>query len=340
MRIDSREYDIQRLVLGVVLSFGIATFFAWPLAYLSAIAVCILLAARKPITVSMSMAVTAIVFVSVNIIYWIFSWLGNYPSVMVIALFIACYMTLYRAATGGSKIITLTLFLAVLVIPTSFNLAHDLAWIVVKWLPINTFLGFLIASICLLLMPLSPKIKQVDDSLNYTPAQAHTRALELSIAVMPVVVIFWLDASIDILQLLFLALFVHRLVECPSLRYKVTIGYFIANIAGGALAVIAFELLVVSPSFFMLMLLSLIVVSILSLRMFSDEKNTVLSFTSINAYIALMGATVMYNLSDAEIAYFTRLIQIALIALYLLVFFALYDVARGCLTRTSHANQN
>lgn len=329
MRTSSIDSDIKRLVLGVVLSLGIATLCAWPLAYLSTIAVCILLASRKPITLVMSIAILIIVTLSTNVIYWAFSWLKHYPSLTLLGLFFASYITLYRTATGGSKIITLTLFMAILIIPTSMHLAPDLAWFITKWLPINVFIGFLVASVCLLAMPLSPKLKLIEDNLQFTSKKAHIRALELSLAIMPVVITLWLTASIDILMFVFLTLFVHRLVESPSLRYKVTIGYFVANTIGGALAVVTFEILIISPNLLIFLLLSLIAVSLLSLKMFTDEKNTVLSFTSINAYIALTGATVLYNVTDAEIAYVPRLTQIALISVYLLFFFALYNFVKS-----------
>lgn len=319
------QTDVRRLVLGVLASFCLALFIAWPLAYLSTIATCILLASRKPITLVMSIAVTLITLLLCNFIYWLFSWFGQYPALMLFGLFIFSYVIFYRSATGGAKIITLTALMAVLIIPTTYNFSSDFAWIVTKWLPINVLVGFLVAYFSLAVMPLPQDLKVVDDNLYFSPKQASARALELSSAVVVFIWIFWAQGWTDMLMLVFLTLFIHRLVECPSLRYKVTLGYFAANVIGGAFAVVSFQLLatVTNPLFFIL--LSALVFSLLSLKAFTDEQHTTLAFTMINSFVALMGTSVLYNMVDSQVPYVTRLSQIVAIALYLLVFFGLYD---------------
>ncbi len=325
MPINSQQADTRRLVLGVLISFTLALFIAWPLAYLSTIATCILLAARKPITIVMAIAVSLITLVIVNIIYWLFSWFGQFHLVMLAGLFIFCYLTFYRAATGGSKIITLAALLAALIIPTTFNFSSDLAWVVTKWLPINVLVGFLVAALALILMPLPADLEVIDDNLYFSPEQAHSRALELSSAVLIFIAIFWSQGWTDILMLVFLSLFIHRLVECPSLRYKVTFGYLAANVVGGAMAVAAFQLLVVATNPLFFILLSALVFSLLSLKAFTDIQQTTLAFTAINSFVALMGTSVLYYQIDTQVPYLTRLSQIVAIAAYLLVFFGLYD---------------
>lgn len=325
MPTNNRQRDIKRLVLGVLLSFCLGLFIAWPMAYLSTIGVCILLTARKPITISMAVIVILIIVVIVNIFYGLFSWFGQYNLMLLSVLFIFCYLIFYISATGGAKIITLTALMAALIIPTSYNFSSEMAWLVTKWLPINVFISFLVASFFLALIPLSDDAEVVDDNLNFTPEQAHARALELSAGVLLFVTIFWSQGWTDILMLVFLTLFVHRLVECPSLRYKVTLGYLAANVVGGALAVVSFQLLVAATNPIFFVLLSALVFSVLSLKAFTDEQKTTLTATAMNAFVALMGTSVLYYQVDAEVPYITRLSQIVAIAVYLLLFFAIYD---------------
>ena len=319
------QRDQQRLVLGVMLSFTLALFIAWPLAYLSAIASCILLASRKPISLVMCIAVTLITALLANLIYWLFSWFGQYSALMLLGLFICCYLTFYRAATGGAKIITLTALLAILIIPTSYHFSPELAWLTTKWLPINVLVGFSVAFISLAVLPLPTSQTVVDDNLYFSAKQAHIRALELSAAVSLFIALFWAQGWTDILMLVFLSLFVHRLVECPSLRYKVTFGYLAANIVGGAFAVLCFELLAAATQPILLLLLCTLALSLLSIRAFTDEQQTVLAFTMVNSFIALMGTATLYTPIDSQVPYLNRLLQISAIALYLLLFFAIYE---------------
>ncbi|MGB0899673.1 MAG: DUF2955 domain-containing protein [Psychrobium sp.] len=325
MPTDSRQLDIVRLVCGVMVSFTLAMLIAWPMAYLSTIATCILLASRKNITVVMALAVTVVVAMLVNVCYWLFNWLGNFPLTMLLGLFIGCYVSFYRAANGGSKIITLIAVFAIIMIPTSYNISPDLSWVVSKWLIINTLIGFMVTTLTILVVPIDPNLSQTPDNISLGSLQAHKRALELSLAVLPVIGFFWLTNSTDVLLLVFTTLFVHRLVESPSLRFQVTLGYLLANIAGGAVAVMAYELLVMSPNLPFMLALFLTCFTLLTLKAFSDEKQTVLAFTAVNSFVALMGATLLFNTSDSEVAYLDRLLQIGTIGGYLIIFFALYE---------------
>lgn len=329
MPTSASERSAIRFGLGVGVSFFLALFLAWPYAYLSAIISCVLLSARKVISFKQSLVISAMVVVMVLLVYGLFSLASPYPVVFVILLFISCYSVLYKATTGTPAILTLTALFCVLMIPTAYQVDASIAWSLVKWLPVNVLVGFLVASCMSVLMPLTKEELMADNLVRLAPEHAHKRAVLLAIVILPVPLMFWLFQLSDILVLVFLTLLLHALVESHAIRYRVTLGYLAANIIGGLVAIICFELLIMAPGAVFLLLLLCSVLLLIASKGFSKPALTPLLPSVCNAFIGLMGSATLYNWFDSQIAYLDRLAQIAVVISYLLVAFAVYESFRA-----------
>ena len=119
--------------------------------------------------------------------------------------------------------------------------------------------------------------------------------------------------------------FVTILTVSPALaKPKVGLVMIVANVLGGLFGILAYQMLVMAPSFLFMLLLTLLVGFTFAERLFSSSKFAGIFGSAFSTFLLILG-TVTASDADAGSKVWDRVIQIALAVIYVVVAFGLAD---------------
>lgn len=163
-------------------------------------------------------------------------------------------------------------------------------------------------------------VKTQSQGEGQTEMQRFKYALNILLILLPLLLLFFiLKLSGGMLVLMFVAI----LSMSPALSNpKVGLVMIVANILGGLFAIVAYKLLVMVPLLPFMILLILFVGFIFANNLFSDKKVAAIFGTGFSTFLLILGSVTS---SDAEAgsAVWTRLIQISMAVIYVVIAFGI-----------------
>lgn len=324
-RPERREADRRaaRMALGVSAVFLLGMYLAWPMSFLGAIFTGLLLQAPQPVPGRAAGAV-----LSIAVFAMAANWIGaqyllHYPALFAIALVLAMFALFRYGARGGSPIIVILVTIAVLMQPIVLRTSPDLALIVATWLPVNLAIGLFASwAVFDLIPPGAEAGKAKPPAAEVDPERS---AVRMTLIAAPFALVFF---SLDwgaALTLVFVAILTQQLSAVTEAAARATKGILLANLAGGLVAMLAYELIVMAPTYPFMALLAAGLIAIHARLITSDAPWAPLAGTALNAMLVLLGGAMAPLDTSVEAQLSDRLIQIGAAVAYILVAFNIVD---------------
>ena len=250
-------------------------------------------------------------------------YLIDYPLVILPLLGLVIYWS-FRFIKIPEPIRLLFLILAVL-IPFISLKANLLGSVVLSALLLNLIIALAVIRISFFIFPIT---SQEDQSIDKKKPQAYKNinldklAFNGLVVVFPIVFMFFLfNATVAILTLVFVLLlsfdpFIYQSKKGTALIF--------ANVFGGFAGVLAYNILVIAPSYMLYIFLIISVSFYFVINLYSGKKIAPIFKISFNTFFVVMGV-IATSTNEAGNTIWERLIQIGLAILYVIIAFKIVN---------------
>lgn len=190
----------------------------------------------------------------------------------------------------------------------------------------NAFMAIALTQMVFMIFPLSEAdqkfLKEKAAAPKQSSQQRYIYAVKIMCIITPVIILFYLfQWSSSVLILTFVAI----LTVSPALASpKVGLVMIVANILGGIFGILAYQLLVMAPSFIFMMLLVLLVGFAFAQKLFSDNKYGGIFGSAFSTFLLILGSVTASD-DEAGSKVWDRIIQISMAVIYVVATFGLLD---------------
>ena len=329
-----RRAQIFRLAFGMVLSSALAFGLVWPLSFITPVLAAKLL--TLPRAMPPKLAVGFLVVFGVCLLFGTKVMLASlaYPAVHVLLTGLVLFLLFYAKAGGTQPVLIVLAVIAILMIPLVGSVNAELAGSVAAGLYIGAVVSIAVVYVAVAAFPDPPGLapaqgKDADVTADVPPPRARA-----ALALRSLIVLFPLAMAFQMLSLVGGAV---ALIMAIMLSLEPTFGKHLAagkslifaNLAGGLVAVVIYELLVFVPSFTFFLMLVLLAGLVIGKWIFSDSVLGKLLAAGITAVFIILGPSLTGD-AAAEASLFIRLLLIVGAVLYVVLAFALLErLTRG-----------
>jgi len=248
----------------------------------------------------------------------------DYPLVFMPLLALGILWLYYSDALP--LMVKLFSIISILVIPLLSLEASAIGSFVAVSLVFNALMAVVLSQLVFLVFPLCdadiPFVKQKQNVPKKTDKERLKYAINIVFILLPMLLLFFIfKLSGGLLILIFTAI----LSMSPALaNTKVGGGMIIANILGGLFAILAYNLLVVVPMFPFMILITLSTGLFFGTRLFSSNKMAAVFGSGFSTFLLILGS-VTSSEEEASDEVWTRLIQISIAVIYVVIAFRLLN---------------
>ena len=314
-----------RYVLGSCFILGVTALLNYDLAYLtSVLALGYMAPGAKPL--SLKQAIGFLVFLTLMTgLTVVFTELFLAYAMVFMPLLLLTLLWLYYTDKLPMMVKLFALMSLVLIPFVSIDGAAIGSYVASK-LVLNTFMAILLSQFVFWIFPLCeadvPFEKKKEAAPKQSESERYTYAINIILILLPVFLLFYMfKLSSSSLIIIFISI----LSISPALANpKVGLVMIVANILGGVFGVLAYQLLVIVPSFIFMILISLSIGLFFGSRLFSDSKFAGIFGTGFSTFLLILGSV---TASDAEAGskVWTRVVQISVAVIYVVVAFGILN---------------
>lgn len=316
---------ILRCVFGVTLALIVSTSLGYLVPHITAIfALMFLQPNQKPLGLKKEVGILFVLSLLGYFGVLLGDYLIDFPLVIMPLLGLIIYWS-YRLVKIPEPVRLLFLILAVL-IPFISIKANLLGSIVLSALMLNLIVALIVIRISYFIFPLNSRENiEIDKEEKANPFQdvnLDKLAFNGLLVVFPVVLFFFLyNVNIALLTLVFVVLlsfdpFIYNSKKGTAL--------FAANVIGGLVGILVYNVLVMAPSYVLYIFLILSVAFYFVMHIYSGKKTAPIFRISFNTFFVTMGI-ISTSSTEASSAVWERLLQIGLAIIYVIVAFRLVN---------------
>lgn len=335
-----RRAQIFRLAFGMTLSAGIAFALAWPLSFIAPLVAAKLLTLPKVLTFKAGLALVALTSGSLVLSARVLLPTLAYPAVHLLLTALILFLLFYAKAGGTSPVLVVLLLLGTMAVPLIGTVSEPLARAITKGLIFDIAAAVAMVFVATAAFPdppvSTPLVLSSDqggsaekgDDPSPLPWVKVGLALRSLVVIYPLVVIFQLYSLVDFVVVLVMG---GLLAMEPTFGKHLSAGkgLILANLAGGLVAVVIYQLLVLVPSFTFFLLLILLAGLWVGRWIFSERPLGKLLGGGITAVFIILGPSVTGD-AQAGAQLFVRLAMIMGAVLYVVLAFGLLErLTRG-----------
>jgi hypothetical protein len=303
----------MRYAVGVALSVAVAYGIGWPMSWLATLLTAAFLGNRGPRpNLKASLVILAAIAVIFGAGLLLTLYFYHYPIVFAVLVSTGLYLNFYLAARGGPKLIVLLCTLAILLIPLVGGPQPALALLVAQGFFKSAVAALFCAQLAHTLVP-----GGTVPALAQAQAEAHpARSAWLSTAVILPVALLCLAFNMNgaVLPLIMIA----TLSMKPDFSTGARGGLALvaANLGGGLVAVLFYQLLRMSPTYPFLVLGLFGVALLFGQRLFSERPTAPLYGSAFSTVLILIGSGSGEYGSETASAFYQRIALITLSVCY------------------------
>ena len=321
----SVSIPVARYVIGISFVLLVSTLLNYPIAYLTTVlSLGYIAPGAKPLTFKQAASFIVILIV-INLITFIFSsYFNDYPLVFIPLLCLGVLWLYYTDALP--LMVKLFSIISLFVIPLMSLEPTGVSAFVAISLIINAFMAIVLTQLVFKVFPWSKAdedfVKEKQQAAKQTELNRFKYASKILLILLPVLLLFFIfKLSGGLLILIFIGI----LSMSPALA-NAKVGKFMiaANILGGLFAIIGYKLLVVVPLLPFMILLTLLVGFLFGSKLFSTSKLAPIFGTGFSTFLLILGS-VTSSTDDAGSAVWSRLIQISIAVIYVVVAFSILN---------------
>jgi len=333
-----RRRQIFRLASGMALSSALAFGVAWPLSYITPVFTAKLLVAPRALPVKAQAAFLVLLWVGLTVGTELLLPLLQYPAIHILLTGLLLFLLFHARAGGANPILVVFLLIGVIVIPLVGTVQPSLARSVADGLFFCAAVSTLVVFALTALLP-DPDVPPAPSAsaparaasppeggtdAEAPPAASGERAI---LALRSVAVLFPLVLVLQLYSLtgaIVMLVFTMMLSLEPSYggHLKAGSGLILANLAGGLVGVVLYELLVMVPSFSFLLLLCFTAGLLVGDQIFSGTPMGKLLSAGITAVFIVLGPSLTGD-TTAGASLATRLALIFAAVVYVVLAFGL-----------------
>ena len=302
-----------RYATGIALSVAIAYGVAWPMAWLATILTAAFLGNRAPRpNAKASLAILVAIALIFGVGLFMTMHFYHYPLVFAVLVGLALYLNFYLAARGGSKLIVLLCTMAILLIPLVGGSEPRLALMVSTGFLTSAAVALLCTQVAHTLVPggTVPPARAVE------VADHPARSAWLSTAVILPVALVCLafnmtGAVLPLIQ-------ISALSQKPDFSMGAAGGKALiaANLGGGLVAMLFYQLLQISPTYPFLVVGLAALALLFAQRLFSDRPTAPLYASAFSTVLILIGGGTGQFGGDTDAGFYQRIVLIMLSVCY------------------------
>lgn len=318
------DIRVVRYAFGATAAAAVALGAPWMVSYLVPVLVVTFLAVPDtPITPKFGVALVAIVGAT-TWLGWQVGRLVAYPGLLIPMSALLLFWIFHAAQRGRSTLVVVWLLIAVMILPLAILASPAIGAIVAMGLFRDAVVTAVICVLAYQLLPERPAPATAGSQGGAaapvaSPREAFRGALISTAVVLPVVIVlYFYEAMGAIVMLAFIGL----LSSQPAIAQNVKAGrgLVVANIAGGLVAIVLYNLIVIVPSLPFMLLLVLGTGLFMGTGVFSGRPVAPLFKTGFATVLFIIGSTTTSG-DDAGSVVYVRVLQIALAVIYVVVAF-------------------
>ncbi len=287
-----------RLALGVTAAVAVAYGYSWPLSYLVPLLAVLFLAGPAWITWGAAVKVLILLAVSLLIGVFISEFLLHFPLLCIPFYMLLFFLIYYNDTPSSPPMVSLFMTLGITMIPIlSFSgviVSHIVAFFILLNMAIAMFFAWLFHSILpdsLAPVTLADALQKSPPKPPEVPEKERIRlALVSTIVASTAVIIFF---SLNLAQYALAMLLICIMAGTPSQNasLKFVKGNAVATIIGGASVIIAYNLLVVAPTYLFLIPLVLFFSLFFSSKIYSGSPLAPAFQAGFTTFLVLLGSS-------------------------------------------------
>ncbi len=314
---------VVRYVVGISFILLVSSLMGYPLAYLTTVlALGYIAPGAKPLTLKQGFNFI-LVLILINLITFAFSsFFKDYPLVFMPLL---CLGVLWIYYTNKlPQMVKLFAIVSIFLIPLMSLEPTGVSAFVAISLVLNAFMAISLTQLVFKIFPWSSAdeifVKTKEQAANISEYERFKYARNILFILLPVLLLFFIfKLSGGLLILIFIGI----LSMSPALA-NVKVGKFmiIANILGGLFAIIGYQLLVFVPMLPFMILITLLIGFVFGSKLFSDSKLAPIFGTGFSTFLLILGSVTSSD-DEAGSAVWSRLIQIAVAVIYVVIAFGI-----------------
>ena len=329
-----RRRQIFRLASGMTLSSALAFGIAWPLSFITPVFTAKLLVSPRALPVKAQAAFLLVLWVGLTVGTELILPLLQYPAVHVLMTGLAMFLLFYAKAGGTRPILVVFLLIGVMVIPLVGTVQPSLARSVADGLFFCAAVSVLVVFVLTALLP-DPVLpgrppggaQAASEERSETEAPQASSTEKAVLALRSVAVLFPLALVLQLYSLtsaIVMLVFSMMLSMEPSYgaHLRAGSGLILANLAGGLVGVVLYQLLVMVPSFPFLLLLCFASGLLVGHQVFSGTPLGKLLSAGITAVFIVLGPSLTGD-SAAGASLALRLVLITAAVVYVVLAFGL-----------------
>ncbi len=322
-----------RFAVGLTLTTVLAFTISWPVSFVSALLVGKILSTNKPcLPIQEGLGLVASIAISMLGGLVVSLTLLNYPVVFMLIITVILYWVFYLGTRGVSPVLIIMMLIGFTVIPFLGLQSLDLAFEATKAFIFSGMVAVVLVWISYALFP--RKYSQVVREKSKKSHGNYVSAAKSTIVVIPVLVYVFLANQTDaVLILIFLSLLAQN-TEFEA-GVKGGLGLVIGNLGGGVIGIVVFNLLVIVPAITFFVLVMMAVWLFISQHVFDKTPKAALFGVAMSTIIVVLSASFGLAGTEATSTVFTRVSQLALVALYIAMSFSIL----GSSTAQIHKNR-
>jgi len=316
---------VLRYAIGASFIMAVTSLWNYDLAYLTAVLSLMYISPGvKPLTVKQGISFIIILSVITSIALLFSEYFLEYSLVFIPLLLLVLLWFYYTDKLAG--MIKVFVLVSIVVLPLVSIDSTAIGSYVATNLIINALMAIVLTQIIFLVFPWSEAdeiyIKGQGSVVKKSEKDRFKYAMNIVIILTPVLLLFFMfKLASSTLILIFIAI----LSMSPALANpKVGQVLIVANIMGGIFAIIVYYLLTIVPNFTFMVLLVFLAGLLFGERIFSKQKLAPVFKSAFSTFLLILGS-VMGSDMDASDKVWTRLIQISMAVIYVVVAFRVLD---------------
>ena len=323
-QLDMRSLRVLRYALGSTIAMAVALGVNWQLSFLTPVLALSFFASPTPRpTLKQGVSFVAVIAVACLAGLKLGQYLLSYPLVYIPFTGLVLFRIFYMMASGRSPLLTMWLLIALLVIPlitiTSPAIAHMVAAGILTGAAATVGVVWLAYGV----LPDPPGTHDVNapvgERAELPPAMERFKTAAISIlVVLPVLVLFY---AFKLQSSLLILIFVALLTSQPGFAtsFKAGTALIIGNVIGGAASIVMYELLAMMPQFYFLVMTTFLAGLIFGARVFSDNPKAKLYGMAFSTLLLVIGSTTASGSDEAGSAVYTRVAQITIAVVWVVM---------------------
>lgn len=314
-----------RLAVGVAGNFALAILIGWPLSTICTVFVVLFLQAPGPMPAVAIRALFRHAVVFLIFSFFISSALSPYPVAFLMALALAVATSFYWSTKGAGMLSVVLALMAALMLPTMVLTSQKLALTLVIWIPLNLVFAWLWTVAMFYLYP--PTARGVAAAAKPEPPHydPNRLVLRMSLVTIPFAIYFYLVGSGAIVTLLFVAILSQQLSAATAAGPVVAKNMMKANIIGGLVSIVCYELTVIAPLMLTAWLAFAVAAFLLAYWFVSERPDASMAGSALTTTVILFGGSIAPFGKDADVKMIDRLVQIGNALIFVLIAYIVVD---------------